>query len=260
MTGGASGSGGGAGGSGGGAGGPPSTEKFSFFVTSMASMLELAKARDSAATVGFGGDLSYGETGPGAGLKGADKICAAIAEKGMAGNNKRWRAFLSVTAGEDGKPVNAIDRIGNGPWYDRTGRVVAMNLDGLKTTRPSGGDAGIAVDLPNEFGVPNHQPNPNQDEVDNHDTMTGSDKTGKLASPNLGATCNDWTSKVGTTGKPGCGHSWPRSANQSWISEHNAGGCAPGVNIFGQGGPQPGDLTVGAGGGYGGIYCFSLDP
>jgi hypothetical protein len=47
---------------------------------------------------------------------------------------------------------------------------------------------------------------------------------------------------------------------QSWIAEHNAGGCAPGVNLFGQGGPQQGDYTVGAGGGYGGIYCFALTP
>jgi len=26
------------------------------------------------------------------------------------------------------------------------------------------------------------------------------------------------------------------------------------------GGPEPGDYTVGAGGGYGGIYCFALIP
>jgi hypothetical protein len=107
-------------GSGGGSG-APSTEKFSFFVTSMASMVELAKAMDPTLMVGFGGDLSYGESGAGAGLRGADKICAAVAEKGMPGNNKRWRAFLSVTKGEDGQPVDAISRIGNGPWYDRLG-------------------------------------------------------------------------------------------------------------------------------------------
>ena len=261
-AGGAAGSGGAAGaaGSGGSAGGPPSTEKFSFFVTSMASLLELAKAKDAAATVGFGGDLSYGETGPGAGLRGADKICSVLAAKSMPGNNKTWRAFLSVTKDADGKPVNAIDRVGTGPWYDRTGRVVATNVAGLKTTRPSGGDGTIAVDLPNEFGVPNHQPNPNDDEVDNHDTLTGSNKTGQLDAASMGNTCNDWTSKVGNTGVPRIGHSWPRSANQSWLAEHNAGGCAPGVNIFAEGGPQPGDLTVGAGGGYGGFYCFALQP
>ena len=46
----------------------------------------------------------------------------------MAGaGQKTWRAFLSATAGPDGQPVNAIDRVGTGPWYDRLGRLVAMN-------------------------------------------------------------------------------------------------------------------------------------
>jgi hypothetical protein len=257
-NGGASAGSGGGGGSGG--SGVPSTEKFSFFVTSMASLLELAKAKDATATVGFGGDLTYGEVGAGAGLRGADKICTAIAEKGMPGNNKVWRAFLSATDDGSGQPVNAISRIGTGPWYDRTGRVVAMNVAGLKGTRPMGGDATIADDLPNEFGVPNHQPNIAEDEVDNHDTVTGSNAQGELGTMTKGSTCNDWTSKVGNTGKPMCGHSWPRSANQSWIATHAAGGCAPGVNIFGSGGPAQGDLTIGAGGGYGGFYCFALTP
>jgi hypothetical protein len=35
----------------------------------------LAKAKDPNANEGFGGDLTYGEIGPGAGLRGADKIC-----------------------------------------------------------------------------------------------------------------------------------------------------------------------------------------
>jgi hypothetical protein len=258
ASGGASAGSGGGGGSGG--SGVPSTEKFSFFVTSMASLLELAKAKDATALVGFGGDFSYGEVGAGAGLRGADKICTAIAEKGMPGNNKVWRAFLSATDDGTGQPVNAISRIGTGPWYDRTGRVVAMNVAGLKTTRPTGGDAAIAADLPNEFGVPNHQPNVAEDEVDNHDTVTGSNAQGELGNMTKGSTCNDWTSKVGSTGKPMCGHSWPRSSNQSWIATHAAGGCAPGVNIHGEGGPAPGDLTIGAGGGYGGIYCFALTP
>jgi hypothetical protein len=260
----AAGSGGSAAGSGGsaGAGGPPSTEKFSFFVTSQASMVELAKKYDPTLEVGFGADFSYGETGAGAGLRGADKICAAVAAKGMPNNNKRWRAFLSATKGESGQPVNAISRIGSGPWYDRLGNLVAQNVAGLLSPRPTGGNTTVANDLPNEFGVPNHRPDPTMDQVDNHDTLTGSNTMGELASTDMGATCNDWTSKVGTTGIPRIGHSWPRSASNGrhWISDHNAGGCAPGINIFGQGGPMPGDRTVGAGGGYGGIYCFSLDP
>lgn len=268
--GGASGAGGGAGAgssgaagaSGSGGGGAVSTEKFSFFVTSMKSLLALAKAKDPNANEGFGGDLSYGEVGQGAGLRGADKICKEIAEIGMPGNNKRWRAFLSVTKGEDGQPVNAISRIGSGPWYDRAGRLVAMNVAGLAGKERPQGDSAIMNDLPNEFGVPNHRPDLNQPEVDNHDTLTGSNADGELVTQDMGNTCNDWTSKVGSTGEPQCGHSWPRSANngRQWIEEHEAPGCAPGVNIMGQGGPPQGNVTVGGGGGYGGFYCFSLDP
>lgn len=233
------------------------TEPFSFFVTSLRAMQELSGSQD-----GFGGDLSFGEVGPGAGLRGADAICAAIAEQSMPGAAaKQWRAFLSVSADENGQPVNAIDRIGEGPWYDRLGRVVAMTRADLQNPRPVGGDPAIADDLPNEDGVPNHQPDPTQPEVDNHDTLTGSDEQGNFMG--IDATCSDWTSSVGEEGvRPVIGHSWPRSPEMGrhWISEHEAGGCAPGVNIVGGGGPQPGDFTVGAGGGYGGIYCFALYP
>ena len=92
---------------------------FSFFVTSLESMRELSGSQD-----GFGGDLRFGETGPGAGLRGADKLCATIADKSMPGSSaKGWRAFLSATADEHGVQVDAIDRIGEGPWYDRVGRL-----------------------------------------------------------------------------------------------------------------------------------------
>ena len=233
------------------------TEPFSFFVTSLRAMQELSGSED-----GFGGDFRFGESGPGAGLRGADAICAAIAEQSMPGAAaKQWRAFLSASADENGLPVNAIDRIGEGPWYDRLGRVVAMTKADLQHPRPEGGDPEIADDLPNEDGVPNHQPDPTQPEVDNHDTLTGSDQQGNFVDAE--ATCSDWTSAVGEEGvRPRIGHSWPRSPDMGrhWISEHEAGGCAPGVNITGGGGPQPGDFTVGAGGGYGGIYCFALYP
>lgn len=230
---------------------------FSFFVTSLAALQELSGSPD-----GFGGDLSFGEVGPGAGLRGADAICAAIAEMSMPGaSTKQWRAFLSASMDENGNVVNAIDRIGPGPWFDRLGRVVANTPEELQHERPQGGDPTVAEDLPNEDGVPNHRPDPTQPEVDNHDTLTGSDEDGRFIAADL--TCSDWTSSQGQQGiRPRIGHSWPRNQDngRQWISDHDAGGCAPGVNIQGGGGPQPGDYTVGAGGGYGGIYCFALEP
>ncbi|MGK3984807.1 hypothetical protein WME99_17305 [Sorangium sp. So ce136] len=235
---------------------------------------------------GFGGDFRFGETGPGAGLRGADKICAAIAERSLPGaGGKTWRAFLSAVAGEDGNQVNAIDRIGEGPWYDRLGRLVANNKEELLNDRPVAADEAIIDDLPNEDGVPNHQPDPSQPEVDNHDTLTGTNEEGKLYSAT--ATCKDWTSAEGTTdeGKPRVGHSWPRNFGggfpggssgaggpggpggpggdinmANWMSSLDEAGCAPGINLLEQGGPLPGTTTVGSGGGYGGIYCFALTP
>src|SRR5689334_2112445 len=105
-------------------------ERFSFFVTSLAALRDLSGNAD-----GFGGDLRFGQAD---GLAGADEICRQIAQRSMPGNVKTWRAFLSVTRGPDGQPVHAIDRIGQGPWYDRLGRVVALTRDDLVQPRPRG--------------------------------------------------------------------------------------------------------------------------
>jgi hypothetical protein len=168
---------------------------------------------------------------------------------------KTWRAFLSATkGGANGGAVNAIDRIGEGPWYDRLGRLVAMTKADLQQTRPRNAAAAIANDLPNETGTPNHGT------VDNHDTLTGSNTMGMLQSTNMANTCNDWTANNAAIGKPMLGHSWPAGSGMHWIQSHQAAGCTPGVNINGQGGPPAGSTSVGAGGGYGGIYCFALTP
>jgi hypothetical protein len=235
--------------------------KFSFFVTSMAALQDLADT-----SAGFGGDFRFGETGAGAGLRGADKLCATIAERSMPGSSvKGWRAFLSVTADAYGKQVNAIDRVGEGPWYDRTGRLLAPTKADLLGARPKNGDPTIANDIPNENGIPNHRPDPNKPQDDNHHMVTGSDAAGKLKSAT--ATCKDWTTSVGTAanGKPSCGFAWPRSPNvttsgYNWITTWDAPGCGAGIEVTGSGGPPPGSVIIGGGGGYGGFYCFALNP
>jgi hypothetical protein len=197
-------------------------------------MFALAEAFNGS-TKGWGGDLRYGTPD---GLTGADKICTEIAEQSMPGNCRTWRAFLSTSK------VNAIDRVGQGPWYDRLNRTIANNVTELLATRPGG----ITVDtilhnLPNEDGTPHHDEEAGCADVnqcaDNHDVLTGSDSDGKVCTPttcpNLfggrggrggfggnggsggGATttitdftCEDWTlgtSKVGIA--PRCGHTWP---------------------------------------------------
>jgi hypothetical protein len=234
--------------------------KFSFFVTSMRGLQALSTAN------GFGGDFRFGETGPGSGLRGADKICATLAEKSMPGSaNKGWRAFLSVTADAAGKQVNAIDRIGAGPWLDRTGRVMAPTKADLLAVRPTNGDPTIQLDLPNENGIPNHRPDPTKPEEDNHHTITGSDAAGKLKSAT--ATCKDWTTSDGASanGKPSAGFAWPRggkvgSSGSNWMTTWDAPGCAAGIEITDGGGAPAGSVIIGGGGGYGGFYCFALNP
>lgn len=244
---------------------------FSFFVTSYKAIIQLSGSQN-----GFGGDLRFGETGTGAGLRGADKICETIAEMSMPGSKvKVWRAFLSATNDGNGNVVNAIDRIGNGPWYDRYGRVFALKKADLLYDRPSSADAAIKNDFPNEDGVTNHRPDLTQPQVDNHDMLTGSNDQGKLYSST--ATCKDWTTSNGSSsnGRPRVGHSWPRSGGPgggssgesappggddmaNWMSALDEGGCAAGVNLVETGGPN--SNTVGSGGGYGGFYCFALTP
>lgn len=263
----------------------PELEKFSFFLTSLASVRKVSGNQE-----GFGGDLTFGETGDGAGLRGADKICKAIAELGMPGAGaKDWRAFLStVKGGPNGGPVHARTRIGNGPWYDAAGRVVSMTLESLiGTNRPGGADQAIRDDLPNEFGIPNHGADApgcsGGDCPDNHQTLTGTNCLGELYMgggsvggqneitsdcskftppnnpvPNAEYTCNDWTSKE-AGGKPWCGHSWPRQGSGlSWMSAARDGGCAPCARLADAGGVS--EACVGSAGGYGGFYCFEYKP
>ncbi len=232
--------------------------KFSFFVTSLKAIQKLSGSQN-----GFGGDFRFGKTGQGAGLLGADSICECIAEMSMPGSKvKKWRAFLSVTKGPDGKQVNAIDRIGRGPWYDRTGRKFSDSLPQLLNTRPAGAEAEIKNDLPNEDGIPNHYPEPGGPAQDNHHFVTGSKTDGTLYSST--ATCDDWTSTT-ATGKPRCGFSWPRNmggggagSSGHWISGFDCCGCAAGIQITNTNDTRTN--IIGCAGGYGGFYCFALNP
>jgi hypothetical protein len=210
--------------------------RFSFFITSLAALSDLSGNAD-----GFGGDLRFGQSD---GLSGADEICRQIAQRSMPGNVKTWRAFLSVTRGADGNPVHAIDRIGQGPWYDRLGRVVAMTVADLIEQRPRGADPAIINDLPNENGIPNHNPD-GTGNVDNHDMLTGTNGNGTLFSSDWSSTCHDWTSTVGTDGRPRCGHPWPTGAGGG-----GPGGRDGGIII---GGRDGGIIIIGGRDGGGGF-------
>jgi hypothetical protein len=219
------------------------TGEFSFFYTSLDAMRRLSGSQN-----GFGGDLRFGTP---SGLEGADKICQTIAsDVGFGG--KTWRAFLSAVAGPDGQPVNAIDRVGQGPWYTRNGRLVAENVAGLISADRPAGDPQVVNDLPDETGQGTRRLG------DTHDVITGSNRQGRLRYPgNLDNTCQDWTSTA-VRGQIGMGHSWPAGSGRHWIEVHIERSCAAGVNLV-QNGPGN-QSSIGSGGGWGGIYCFALTP
>src|SRR5499425_2886312 len=80
----------------------------SFFVTSVGS--------------GKGADLG--------GLAGADAHCQQLAQAAGAGA-KTWKAYLSTNGRGGANAVNARDRIGNGPWQNAKGVVIATSVADL---------------------------------------------------------------------------------------------------------------------------------
>ena len=178
-------------------------------------------------------------TGNIGGLRGADNLCQTLAA-GVGAGGRTWRAYLSVERDADNgnRPTDARSRIGNGPWFNAKGVMVAPNLTELHSRT---GDVNVFVD---ERGQPiNGQwagsPTPNE-----HDIMTGSNADGTLLT---GFTCEDWMSasatargQVGHADGLGPGGS-TAGAFTSWNSSHSNTNCA----------------NTAPGGGAGRIYCFA---
>ena len=64
------------------------------------------------------------------GLAGADAECQSLGAAADAGN-RTWRAYLSTHSTPTEPAVNARDRIGNGPWFNADGVMIARNLADL---------------------------------------------------------------------------------------------------------------------------------
>ncbi|MCX4239372.1 hypothetical protein [Paraliomyxa miuraensis] len=190
---------------------------------------------DGSTTVGIDPDgLSFFATSVGSGdaggdlggLEGADATCQALADA-VGEGARTWHAYLSTST------VDARDRIGDGPWYNAAGDMVATDVEALHTNGLSNGD-------------PQHVLDENGDEVpgNEHDILTGSEEDGTYFPD---ATCDDWTSsgggdqaRVGHSDIPGNPMFSP-----SWNSAHTVGGC------------RAGDLQ--STGGAGRLYCFAID-
>ena len=188
--------------------------QMSFFVTSKGS--------------GKGGDLG--------GIAGADAHCAMLAQA-AGSTGKTWRAYLST---QGAGAVNARDRIGNGPWYNAKGQVVAQNVNDLHTN-PGGGTPFKQIALTEKGATVNGVgDSPNQ-----HDILTGSNLDGTGFPAGEDHTCNNWTSQDAGSAQVGHHDRQGGGANPtSWNNAHASKGCSQA------------NLVATGGNGY--FYCFAV--
>jgi len=160
------------------------------------------------------------------GLAGADAICQKLAAAAGAGN-RTWRAYLSGV--ENGKPVNARDRIGPGPWFNAKGVQIAANVADLHSDNVK---TGKENSLTEKGAVVNGR----GDTPNTHDMLTGSKLDGTAFTDGQDHTCNNWTSN--STGSAELGHHDRQGGGTnptSWNSAHASKGCSQ-PNLVGTGG------------------------
>ena len=173
--------------------------------------------------------VSLGDGANLGGLAGADAHCETLAS-GVGQGGKEWRAYLSTT-GEEG--VDARDRIGDGPWFNAAGELIAADLAELHGDNNITGETAI-----NEMGggVPGR-------ETENglrafHDMFTGTQSDGTAMTSEEDTTCSNWTSNdegsvlLGHHNREGGGYD-----ATSWVNAHASGGCsdesmATGLGLF----------------------------
>ena len=196
-----------------------------FLVASCATVFKLAAAQDDDHPMGF--FLTSRNIGNGAdlgGLAGADAHCQMLAEAAGAGG-RTWRAYMSTST------VNARDRIGQGPWYNFQGELIATDVEDLH----EGNDNIMSENSFTESGgrIPGIEDEANA----THDMLTGSKSDGTLVLVQEGlagiaehttgepATCNDWT---GGEGRARVGHfdSQVGEGGTVWNSAHYTLGCS----------------------------------
>jgi hypothetical protein len=189
-----------------------------FFVTSVGS--------------GQGADLG--------GLEGADRHCQQLAEAAGAGDHT-WRAYLSTQAADGAPAINARERIGNGPWQNAKGVVIARDLDQLH------GDN--QIDKTSALTERGEVVNGRGDKPNRHDMLTGSQPDGTAFAAGDDRTCGNWT-KSGAEGAAMLGHHDRQglrddAPSHSWNSSHPSRGCS--------------QEALRSTGGDGLFYCFAAD-
>jgi hypothetical protein len=196
--------------------------------------------------------VGAGEGGNLGGLDGADRKCQELAAAVGVGG-KTWKAYLSTST------VNARDRIGNGPWRNSKGVVIANDLatlhdqqgmNGMLNATWPIGNMAVQVVLDEKGGV---LPSGGNTGPQHHDVLTGSTAAGMVDGNNH---CNNWTSSSMTL-QATVGHSNRAGGGRppSWNSAHaDPTFCGPS-----NGNPNFAEGTVSGGGGRGSIYCFATN-
>ncbi len=193
--------------------------EMTFFVTSAGS--------------GQGADLG--------GLEGADRHCQELADAVGAGSHS-WRAYLSTQPAGGAPAINARDRIGQGPWQNVKGVVIARDLDELHGENHL--DKASAL---TEQGL---VVNGRGDQPNRHDMLTGSQPDGTAFAAGEDRTCGNWTLS-GAEGAAMLGHHDRQglrddAPSHSWNSAHpSRGGCS--------------QEALRSTGGDGLFYCFAAD-
>jgi hypothetical protein len=199
-----------------------------------------AIAQKPAANMGFFVTSSNPKGGNLGGLTGGDAVCQSLAQAAGAGG-KTWHAYLSTST------VDAKTRIGNGPWYNFKGDLIAQNVADLHTAdknKMSG-----ATSLTEKGTTPNYLSTDAKGEVVRptgdlqHDILTGTKEDGTKDAD----TCKDWT-VADASAKAMLGHADRLGRNAGvnpWSAAHPSQGC--------------GIEQLKPTGGAGLLYCFATN-
>jgi hypothetical protein len=196
----------------------------------------------TSAGMGKGADLG--------GLAGADAHCQTLANAVGAGNHT-WHAYLSTQA-KNGQPaVNARDRIGQGPWYNAKGQMIAhdsaeLHGDTIELARLGNNVNKLTALTEKGEIVPGLNDNPDPKDrtwayasthpnSNRHEMLTGSQTDGRAYTDSADHTCGNWTidtedkahavnaggpqAQIGLSDRNGGG-------NGSWNSSHSTEGCS----------------------------------
>ena len=177
------------------------------------------------------------------GLEGADAHCRSLADATgvAAASGRTWRAYLSAV-GSDGKPINARDRIGNGPWHNSKGAMIAANVADLHgdITRDRN-----QINKTNAITEKGAVINGVGDTPNIHDILTGSDSFGRAVGGTFDTTCSNWMSNAASGSAMVGHHDRTGGGNSSWNSAHASRGC--------------GQANLVSTGGAGLFYCFGAN-